>query len=473
MYKEDKFNPFADEDTGADLDVHGSLDIPSSGKMIARPVGLDEIRPDLKQPRRAIPQKVRGDWNGNPAKIRDLLMKWKIQCQMQTGKQVDNLGDVLTGMAELPDEYDDYPGIVGAWVELIRLAQRIYAEGLQNPITIYNADGQKYILTGERRYLAHWLLRLEVDREQWSKIPAQVVSYSVRQQISENTARRDLNAVGLARCYAMIVMELYREEGKDFNVFAEVVRPGQCDRAYYAQVADMQAPYGKGGEVMSALNLKSRAQLKKYKDLLTVPDSIWMQADDEEWSLNRLTEWLDAQKPQAVRENVHRSEHFNGDVSPLPPTPSPLRNEGEQYTPPVETAPAREYHELSGVRKVAPPVVPQVDRERAKYLPVEEPPVLDDTVFLVTDIEIEALVGLAADIAKNRGEMNAWEIISWLVGLSTDHFPHYGGDVDTLNDEVLVAVETVKTVIEDVLDRLENWQVERITGEFEDAHDLR
>ncbi|MEQ8673271.1 MAG: ParB N-terminal domain-containing protein [Aggregatilineales bacterium] len=473
MYKEDKYNPFGDEDTGADLDVHGSLDIPASGRMVARPVGLDEIRPDLKQPRRAIPQKVRGDWNGNPAKIRDLLMKWKIQCQMQTGKQVDDLGDVLTGMAELPDEYEDYPGIVGAWVELIRLAQRIYAEGLQNPITIYNADGQKYILTGERRYLAHWLLRLEVDREAWSKIPAQVVSYSVRQQISENTARRDLNAVGLARCYAMIVMELYREEGKDFRAFAEVVRPGQCDRAYYAQVADMPAPYGKSGEVMSALNVKNRMSVSRYKSVLNITDDVWMRADDEDWSLTAILEWIDAQKPQPARETVTRKLQFDDDKTLTPQPPLPEQERGS-YTPPsasptpsVRENVQRVEHFNEGEK------MPEAPRERATYIGSDAPPVLDDATFLVTDIEIEALVGLAADIAKNRGEMNAWEIISWLLRLDTDNFSHYDGDVDALNDELLVAVDLVKTVIEDVLDRLENWQVERITSEFEDAHGLR
>jgi hypothetical protein len=117
--------------------------------------------------------------------------------------------------------------------------------------------------------------------------------------------------------------------------------------------------------------------------------------------------------------------------------------------------------------------MPEAPRERGTYIGSDAPPVLDDATFLVTDIEIEALVGLAADIAKSRGEMNAWEIISWLVGLSTDNFSHYGGDVDALNEEVLGAVDMVKVVIEDVLDRLENWQVERITSEFEDAHGLR
>ena len=482
MYKEDKVNPFGDDGNGETLDeaLFGKLDIPASGAVRIKPVGLDEIRPDLKQPRRAIPQKIRGDWNGDPAKlkIRDLLMKWRIQCKSQTGKDV-NLKAVLIGEADLPDEYEDYPGVVESWVKLVRLAQSIQREGLISPITIYEEDGNRYILTGERRYLAYWMLWTELNDPQWSQIPAQVVTYSVRQQVTENTARSDLNAVALARCYAMMVIELYAEEGKHFTPYGKIVKYGDYDRAYYAQVADVSVPYGRGGEVMAAMSVKSRQSINNYKSALSLPDSIWRLADDEDWSMRQILDWLEAQKPekpQVSRENVHRSEHFNDDRNPLPSAPP-------ASTPPVRIMPGRDdqWEDDEDMRSNSPhPPAPSPTGEGEQYStsardggeqvhqPVGVPSSMEGTVYLLTDTEIQSVVTLAVRLAQGRDDMDTWQMASWLVNINMDELAQYGGDRDQLYNDLRLAVGSVKAVYEELLELLADWQVARILEEFDD-----
>ena len=473
MYKEDKVNPFGDDGNGETLDeaLFGKLDIPASGAVRIKPVGLDEIRPDLKQPRRAIPQKIRGDWNGNTAKISDLLMKWRIQCKSQTGKDV-NLKAVLIGEADLPDEYEDYPGVVESWVKLVRLAQSIQREGLISPITIYEEDGNRYILTGERRYLAYWMLWTELNDPQWSQIPAQVVTYSVRQQVTENTARSDLNAVALARCYAMMVIELYAEEGKHFTPYGKIVKYGDCDRAYYAQVADVSVPYGKGGEVMAAMSVKSRQSINNYKSALSLPDSIWRLADDEDWSMRQILDWLEAQKPekpQVSRENVQRAGQFDDDSNPLPPALSPLRKEDERYTPPVRVVPGREdqWDDDEDMRSNAPPPLRHEEGQREQPAEVV-PSSMEGTVYLLTDTEIQSVVTLAVGLAQGRDDMDTWQMASWLVNINMDELAQYGGDRDQLYNDLRLAVGSVKAVYEELLELLADWQVARILEEFDD-----
>lgn len=321
-YKNNKVNPMGGDTSPStsvedvDAQIYGRVDAPSSGRVVAKPVALTAIAPDLRQPRRAIPASVRGNWNGDPLAIGDLLTEWKIKAQMLTGDKLMLLS-ILTGADDLPVwEADKAPQIAVGFAELVSLAADIYRSGLQNPITIYRwRDGYR-VLTGERRLLAHHLLYHYVDRERFEKIPAREVAYDVRQQISENTQRRDLNAIGMARCYAMIVMQLYAEQGETFEEYESLVAPGEVDRVFYAQVAERQIPYGKSQDVMGALNVKSRQSVANYRDLLTLSDSAWQEADEMGWSLRACLELMD-KGPNVQRvghsadENVKRVSHFD------------------------------------------------------------------------------------------------------------------------------------------------------------------
>ena len=496
------------EEVNSHLKIAG-LEAREGERIIAKPVRIEEIFPDPLQPRRAIPSSVRRthDYVNNPKDVMKVLVSWQAKAQNEGGVKID-VNKVIGGDAEI-ELADDAPTVLVNFVKLMKLAGSIHETGLLQPIKISEREEGGYVVVlGERRLLAHHMLKM-VYGAKYERIPAIVDNYDIWAQAAENGVRQELNAIQTARQVCRLIMDFYWKP-EEFEDFSAMVFAGESDRRYWNQVANGNAyPLNANQyeKIFSHTDLNSKHQISQYRRIVRdLNDEEWAQAEDEGWSEGRIRVYianktaptrLTAVNPDEDEETLTTVKVDEDNPHPVDlrsHAPSPLRNEGEQSAgvrriPSVRddqwdddedyrstgahTPPARDFHELSGVRKVAPQQSPQVERERATYIGSDAPPVLDDATFLVTDIEIEALVGLAADIAKNRGEMNAWEIISWLVGLSTDHFPHYGGDVDTLNDEVLVAVDTVKTVIEDVLDRLENWQVERITSEFEDAHGLR
>src|SRR5690606_4780692 len=129
--------------------------------------------------------------------------------------------------------------IESALIRVIDLSASIRRDGLTNPITIADEDGQFIIETGERRWLAYHLLywRLNTlnndDQHDWSRIPAHVVDeLSIWRQASENNARADLNAIGKARQLALLLMDIFVQEGVQF----EHLDNYQNDQTFYAQV---------------------------------------------------------------------------------------------------------------------------------------------------------------------------------------------------------------------------------------------
>lgn len=305
-YKNDKpsvWNEPAEAPSLQDVDkiLYGESVPPASGRVVAKPIDIMQIWPDLKQPRRAIPALIRGKWNGDPYLVPDLLGNWKLAVQRLIQERFPPFDELLTGMAAFPEEIENDPRtLVQGLVSLIRLAHSIHQDGLINPITIYEAGGRLNILTGERRWLAYLLLYSYFDREQWGKIPAQTVAYNVKQQVSENMARRDLNAIGLARCFALVCMDIVeREQGPLIRQYEAMVRPGECDRKFYAQID--KTPYGYGQEVMAALNITTYASLKNYLDILKMPDDKWQEADDNDWGIR---ECLAIVRPESTKQNL-------------------------------------------------------------------------------------------------------------------------------------------------------------------------
>lgn len=289
-------------------------------RVVARPTAIMDIWPDLRQPRRVFPAAVRGNWAGNPMEIPGLLKKWEVLVgrHLRDGERLDAAA-VLRGDDFIDLDTDGADAVVQAYVSLLELAISIQRDGLINPITVYEDGGRINVLTGERRLTAYHMLRLYVDEAAWSRIPAQRVAYSVRQQVQENTARRDLNAVGLARCYALICMDIAsREKGVVFQPYHALVADtphGASDRGYYAQISG--TPYGYAGEVMAALNVTNRSALSRYQDVLSLPDEAWVQADMNDWTIRQCIEFVKPPKPPAP--NVAQVQHFD---SPPPPAPS-------------------------------------------------------------------------------------------------------------------------------------------------------
>ncbi len=262
------------------------------------------IQPDPSQPRRAVPSIIRSRWNGLSETATDMLGVWRYEAEMERvrsgyEKKVIEVRPILEGKygegfldqvlrLETWDE-DRPPGedpstgrgpLEYLYLRLVALAASIRREGLINPVTVVrDGQGAYRLETGERRWLAYHLLSIFFPEEDWSIIPARIVEKAdVWRQATENAARDDLNAIGRARQFAILLMDLLGpDQFQPFDAF-------EREQDYYAQVADggtWRVPPGKGELVAEAMGLKNPGQLRDYRALLRrLPNEAWTVADD-------------------------------------------------------------------------------------------------------------------------------------------------------------------------------------------------
>lgn len=306
-------------------------------RLIATPTPIERIWADVKQPRRAVPASIRMHWNGDPEDVADLLGQWHLIATSRAEIDI-NIRDVLLGRGEGLDLPENAPPIFTGYVDLLHLAQSIGQEGLIYPITVMEqpAAGRFLIETGERRWLAYWLLRINLGDDAWAKIPA-IRSDGrgyVWRQAQENTARRQLNAIGMARQLALLIMDSRQAlDGVQYDDYDQTVLPGGCDRRYYAQVANGNlhaVPRGSGERIQAAMAL-SKHQLSQYRRLLQltdddqVNDALWVRADVEDWSENAMREIADRLTTVNLREIVLGGDDWTLDdlrrLTPPPPAP--------------------------------------------------------------------------------------------------------------------------------------------------------
>lgn len=357
-FERDLINPFGGDNPSVDeVDeaLYGKVNIPASGRKVATPIPVLNIVPDPIQPRRAIPLQIRGDWDGQPNQdaLDDMLIRWQAHASKVLGVKLMPLS-MIDGKQEI-DVPDDVDGVTKEFIDLMALAASIYRDGLLNPISIIRRGDAGKIVAGERRWLAHVILySLDVDNGKFAKIPVFAVEQDVWKQAAENGARRPLNAIGMARQLALLVMDMYKgDAGEKFDVFAALVNPGGVDRPFYAQVADgtlYQVKRGYMARILDVTGLKSKGQVGHYRALLRVPDRIWWEADVENWTEGAIRPYVPTtpRPPQKTEKSGLRSTTVDlsgengGNLSQnnatdkenltvgvaSPPQPSPLRREG-------------------------------------------------------------------------------------------------------------------------------------------------
>lgn len=309
----------------------GSLDQLDSGRVVVKPMSIFDIWADPKQPRRALPLNIRMHWNGNPNDVPALLRQLHQVAEAAASQALDVVA-LLNGEGEGLDS-DKFPSVAEEYLSLVRLGQNIKANGLINPITVVESDGRHLIESGERRWLAYHLLHMHLG-EQWAKIPAAKGSRtdSVWRQATENTARRQLNAIGMARQIALLIMAARgtppMESGQQYKEYDEIVTPGVCDRRFYAQVADgsvHRIPKGMGERIQGAMGL-GMEQISYYRALLRltpdelVNDVLWTRADIENWPEGWMRE-IRTLTPVKVSEVLQRSEWSIDDLRALKVVP--------------------------------------------------------------------------------------------------------------------------------------------------------
>lgn len=327
-YMKGKADPFADggetPPTLAEVDAIvygggvGNINIPKTDKRTAMPIDIMSIAPDLAQPRRVVPMDIRGSWRGEPDGAGVVLGAWWDEARRLTGREI-NVKELIKQIGEgVEDERTIHP-IADEFIALVALAGSIYRDGLLNPITIIREKNGYVIEGGERRWWAYQLLYVWMDETKWKSIPAYVVDgkEAVWRQAAENGVRRPLNAISTARQLALLIMDMW--QGRDSTQFNGYVYFDH-DQEFYAQVKNGQAyPILKGmmERVLAVTGLKSRAQVAQYRALLSVPESVWDEADRENWTENYIREYM-----QNTRRPVGTLTTVN--TSPLPsPIPQP------------------------------------------------------------------------------------------------------------------------------------------------------
>lgn len=281
----------------ADEQLYGKVEIgKNAGKTRIRPIEILKIQPDPLQPRRAIPSQIRGNWQPNPNEIAQFLEHWIAESKIDIAPYFAAETDQETPDPENPTQ--------AALIPVLQLAASIQRSGLTNPITV-TKDGADYRLeTGERRWMAFHLLHLlQPENDEWEKIPARIMdAHDLWRQAAENNARENLNAIGRARQYALLLMDLLRESGKELQPFSAF----QSEREFYAQVVDERAPYGKNEQLMSAMGFTSRVSASRCRSLLTLPDEAWQIGDDYNLPQETLYEWsqLDHQSATEAAQQI-------------------------------------------------------------------------------------------------------------------------------------------------------------------------
>ena len=265
---------FNDDLLGDDLPQHLGDDAVKVERIL-----LDLVRPDPVQPRRVLPDRIHHAFHNNqltPSQaLRDLVQVAQVASR-QRGQPFSNLLELLPD----PDR-DEVDMKLTPEEELLRdlvnLAVTIRDDGQVNPITVIDVTQgvtRLYrIETGERRYWAAWLLRdflpgYEAD----GMIDCIVVPAdrsTVFRQAKENTARKGLSAIAMARQAALLLLTVNGFDIPDYAV----------DNDFYRQALELRIPRGEAQVIYNAMGGIDKRRFSQYKDLLNLCDEAMEIAD--------------------------------------------------------------------------------------------------------------------------------------------------------------------------------------------------
>jgi ParB family transcriptional regulator, chromosome partitioning protein len=194
--------------------------------------------------------------------------------------------------------------------DLVNLAVTIRDDGQVNPLTVIDISQgvtRLYrIETGERRYWAAWLLRdFFTGYESDGMIDCIVVpaeNSSIFRQAKENTARKGLTAIAMARQAALLILTVH-----DYEMPAHAV-----NNDFYRQSLDLTLR-GKReftDSILSAMGSIGKMHFSHYKALLRLTDEAWELADRHNLDEFRLRPVLQLPE-EAQAEMVQHIIQFN------------------------------------------------------------------------------------------------------------------------------------------------------------------
>lgn len=291
--KTDVFNRTAEDNTAAAHadELFGEVDIPNRKTIKPKYIPLDKIHADPRQPRRAVPPALRGAWDGNPANVPAMLENWRREASQRIQRPIDVARLIIQKDNRVLADVETEDPIATGYIKLVQLAASIRSSGLLKPPTVRPEGGAYRLNSGERRTLAYHLVYLTTGDNDFSEMPVFINNKAnVWSQAEENNTNDDLNAIQDARTLALLLIDLYENvDGVDFNTWDELVIPGGSDRAYYAQVSNGYIFKAQPLQpILTAMGLTSARMLSAYRSLLTIPDRLWLLADNYNFTENKI-----------------------------------------------------------------------------------------------------------------------------------------------------------------------------------------
>ena len=241
---------------------------------------LDLVRPDPVQPRRVLPDRIHHAFHNNqltPSQaLRELAQIAQVAAR-QRGRPFSNLLELLPDPEREEDDDTKYTPEETLLRDLVNLAVTIRDDGQVNPITVIDTSQgvihQYRIETGERRYWAAWLLRdFLPGYEDDGMIDCIVVPanrVTVFRQAKENTARKGLSAIAMARQAALLLLVVNGYEIPSYAV----------NNDFYRQALELRVPRGEGEAIYSAMGGVDKRRFSQHKDLLKLCDEAMELAD--------------------------------------------------------------------------------------------------------------------------------------------------------------------------------------------------
>ncbi len=244
---------------------------------------LELTRPDPIQPRRVLPERIHRAFHSNQMTPTQALRELVQVAQVAARQRGQPFNAVLELLPNPESEGDDSDARLSPEEELLRdlvtLAVTIRDDGQVNPVTVVDVTQgvtrQYRIETGERRYWAAWLLRDFISGyENDGMLDCIVVPAdrsSVFRQAKENTARRGLTAIAMARQAALLLLTVH-----GYDIPSEAV-----PNDFYRQALELtlrgKREYTES--ILTAMGGIDRRRFSQHKSLLQLSDEALELAD--------------------------------------------------------------------------------------------------------------------------------------------------------------------------------------------------
>ena len=226
---------------------------------------------DVKKPNRTLgfisEQLKENDAHAGDGQL-DYIPINKIKLTEQPRQLGISIDDVITHAEGLKDLTKIYKGEkLDAFISLQELSQSIKNEGLIQPITAYESGNDYLLIAGERRFLAHLLLKAVEIRALIKPRPADFNLAKIK--LIENVQRKDLNLVEMITGL-VVTNDLHKKENEGRSMkradIIKAISVGKTTASRYYKI--LQGP----ADVVTAIHNNELTQLEIAAEISAIQD---------------------------------------------------------------------------------------------------------------------------------------------------------------------------------------------------------